>query len=142
MFEGVKETFAATKSNRTPNRGLKITNIIHVFYRFIQIIMACVVIGYYASDLNAARKVQKYSDSKWVRLVVSKLSRHCNTDYVLGLCCCRRGSVSCHCPSLYCSRYYIRIPYCRHVVWVGVDSGHTVVCLLRYLWSHVQDRKS
>lgn len=47
--------------------GFQWSNIFHMVYRFIQIVMACVVIGYYASDLNAARKVHKYADSKWVR---------------------------------------------------------------------------
>ncbi len=47
--------------------GFQWSNIVHLIYRFVQIIMACVVIGFYASDLNAARKVHKYADSKWVR---------------------------------------------------------------------------
>lgn len=50
--------------------GFQWSTIAHLVYRFFQIIMACVVIGYYASDLNAARKVHKYSDSKWVFAVV------------------------------------------------------------------------
>lgn len=53
--------------------GFQFSNIVHLVCRFIQIIMALVVIGYYASDLNAARKVGKYQDSKWVR-TVSNLS--------------------------------------------------------------------
>jgi len=48
--------------------GFQLSNICHLFYRFVQIVLACVVIGYYASDLNAARKVHKYADSKWVRV--------------------------------------------------------------------------
>jgi len=50
--------------------GFQLSNIAHLVYRFIQILMACVVIGFYASDLNAARKVHKYADSKWVFAVV------------------------------------------------------------------------
>ncbi|KAK5091980.1 hypothetical protein LTR70_006135 [Exophiala xenobiotica] len=57
------------KSSHTRG-GFQWTNIFHMVYRFLQIIMACVVIGYYASDLNAARKVHKYADSKWVFAVV------------------------------------------------------------------------
>lgn len=64
---GLKEKADKLKSNKSAGRGLSYSNIAHIFYRFVQIIMACVVIGFYASDLNAARKVHKYSDSKWVR---------------------------------------------------------------------------
>ena len=65
-----KETYtmqwkSKMKSSHTRG-GFQWTNIFHMVYRFLQIIMACVVIGYYASDLNAARKVHKYADSKWV----------------------------------------------------------------------------
>lgn len=60
----LRDRFDGMRSGRG---GLKWDNILNIVVRFLQIIMACVVIGYYASDLNAARKVQKYSDSKWVR---------------------------------------------------------------------------
>lgn len=67
IFDGLKRG-KSTRSKRSSSGGgkLRITAIAHVFCRFVQIIMACVVIGYYASDLRAARKVNKYSDSKWV----------------------------------------------------------------------------
>lgn len=71
MFDKLKSrSKGATKSNRTTHRGFSITNILHAFYRFVQIVMACVVIGYYASDLNKANKEKKYSDSKWVRATI------------------------------------------------------------------------
>lgn len=38
----------------------------NVFLRFLQFIFAITVIGLYGTDLNAARKVGKYSDPKWV----------------------------------------------------------------------------
>lgn len=73
MFDKLKGSMrGAPKSSRTTGRGLSIMNILHVFYRFIQIVMACVVIGYYAQDLRAAHKEDKYSDSKWVSLTTSR----------------------------------------------------------------------
>ena len=47
--------------------GFYNSNLANLAWRFLQIIMACVVIGFYAKDLNAARKVHKYADSKWVK---------------------------------------------------------------------------
>ncbi|KAJ9652285.1 hypothetical protein H2198_008460 [Neophaeococcomyces mojaviensis] len=55
---------------RTSGRGWQFSNIWNAICRFILIIFACVVIGYYASDLRAAQKEAKYSDSKWVYAVV------------------------------------------------------------------------
>lgn len=40
-------------------------NIANLALRSLQIIFALAVVGLYAQDLNKARKVGKYSDSKW-----------------------------------------------------------------------------
>jgi len=45
-----------------------IQNILNLVLRFLQIIFALAVVGLYAQDLNKARKVGKYSDSKWVTI--------------------------------------------------------------------------
>jgi hypothetical protein len=43
-------------------------NILNLVLRVLQIVFALAVVGLYAQDLNKARKVDKYSDSKWVGL--------------------------------------------------------------------------
>ena len=40
-------------------------NILNLALRSLQIIFALAVVGLYAQDLNKARKLGKYSDSKW-----------------------------------------------------------------------------
>lgn len=62
--------FSSWASGSETSHGFQKRNLAHVVWRFIQIVMACVVIGYYASDLHAAKKVHKYADSKWAFAVV------------------------------------------------------------------------
>jgi hypothetical protein len=42
-------------------------NIVTLIFRFLQFVFAIAVVGLYAQDLNRARGLDKYSDSKWVR---------------------------------------------------------------------------
>jgi hypothetical protein len=42
-------------------------NIVTLIFRFLQFVFAIAVVGLYAQDLNKARGLDKYSDSKWVR---------------------------------------------------------------------------
>lgn len=51
---------------RTSRLGFTYSNIANIAGRFIQIIFACVVIGFYGTDLHRAHKVHKYSDGRWV----------------------------------------------------------------------------
>lgn len=49
--------------------------IVTLVFRFLQIVFALAVVGLYAQDLNKARKVGKYSDSKWVTYLSLSLFR-------------------------------------------------------------------
>lgn len=49
------------------NSRFSVQNIINLVVRFLQIVFALAVVGLYAQDLNKAEKVDRYSDSKWVR---------------------------------------------------------------------------
>jgi hypothetical protein len=50
-------------------RGCEMTlsYIAHTVFRFIQAVLAFVVVGLYGTDINRANKEHKYSDGKWVR---------------------------------------------------------------------------
>lgn len=48
--------------------NFRLSNIINLLFRTLQLIDGLVVIGMYGVDLNRARKEDKYSDSKWVHL--------------------------------------------------------------------------
>jgi len=61
-LEGIRGGFRG----RTSGGGWQYSNIANLVCRFFLILFACVVIGYYASDLRAAHKEAKYADSKWV----------------------------------------------------------------------------
>lgn len=43
-------------------------NMLNLVLRFLQIVFALAVVGLYAQDLNKAKKVPRYSDSKWVMI--------------------------------------------------------------------------
>lgn len=51
--------------------GLGLRNILNLVLRFLQLIFAITVVGLYAQDLNKARKVDKYSDSRWVQAPIA-----------------------------------------------------------------------
>lgn len=55
---------ASKGAGRSPFRW---QNILNLVLRFVQIVFALAVVGLYAQDLNKARKVDKYSDSRWVK---------------------------------------------------------------------------
>lgn len=44
-------------------------NILNLVLRLLQIVFALAVVGLYAQDLNKSDKVDKYSDSRWVRIM-------------------------------------------------------------------------
>lgn len=56
------------KTFDTDRVGGRRSGVLNAIWRVLQIIGACVIIGYYATDLRAAAREHKYSDSKWVRL--------------------------------------------------------------------------
>ena len=56
------------------------SSLFHIAGRAFQILMACVVIGMYGIDLNAANKAGKYSDSKWVSLIKPEDEETFDTD--------------------------------------------------------------
>jgi hypothetical protein len=62
--------FSSSGSSR-----FSLQNIANLVLRFLQIIFALAVVGLYAQDLNKARKVGKYSDSKWVSIAFSLLHK-------------------------------------------------------------------
>ncbi|KAF2454018.1 hypothetical protein BDY21DRAFT_353833 [Lineolata rhizophorae] len=51
-------------------QGGAIGLIFRTLVRFLQLVLALTVCGLYGTDLNAARKADKYADSKWVYAVV------------------------------------------------------------------------
>lgn len=128
----IRDRFDGMRSGR--GGGLRWGNILNIIVRFVQIIMACVVIGYYASDLNAARKVHKYSDSKWVCLcfaiLISKLKEP-------GLCRRHRFHVSHNSARPDNNRLFRSLQSCRLHVRMGVDLVHLVGSSNRTLWQHV-----
>lgn len=54
-------------------RGFEMTlsYILHSVYRFIQLVLALTVCGLYGVDLHRANKENKYSDGKWVCLLLA-----------------------------------------------------------------------
>jgi len=117
-----------TLEGRRSRGGFQLSNIAHLVYRFIQIIMACVVIGFYASDLNAARKVHKYADSKWVRIhfFLSAVLKNPHTNRSAGVRSGGRFDVSYHSSGLWHHQYLRTVPSDRHAFRVGMDTGHPV----------------
>ncbi|EXJ81151.1 hypothetical protein A1O3_07441 [Capronia epimyces CBS 606.96] len=50
--------------------NFRLSNVLNLLLRTLQLIDGLVVIGLYGIDLNRARKEDKYSDGKWVYAVV------------------------------------------------------------------------
>ena len=70
----------ASTSSSTPLPIL----ILNLTLRFLQFVFAITVIGLYATDLHAAHKAGKYSDSKWgYAVAVGALSAFTTLVYVV-----------------------------------------------------------
>lgn len=145
IFDGLKRG-KSMRSTRSSSGGgkLRIAAIAHVFCRFVQIIMACVVIGYYASDLREARKVHKYSDSKWVctrkRLMWFKWIKRLTQAPGIRCCCWFNVGHLCSDP---CYSWFRRfVPHYHNALSMGLDSCDFVVRCYWYLRHIVREGES